>query len=450
MGHLPLRNTLEFIAFDATRSPGRTAAPGLLSVVWVVVCLAVTAGGVRGQVMYEKLTILPNEIHPGDHFARSLSMRHGMLAVGASGARGLVGGTGAAYLFEASTGIQRHKLFASDGASMDSFGRTIALDDEFVIVGAPRHDGQGSQAGAVYAFNIATGVQIRKLEAADPRPYQFFGDSVAIADGLIAVGAYGDDTNGYNAGAAYLFDAATGEQLHKLLPADGHEGAGFGLRVALDEGVLVVGASADDVYGTYSGSAYLFDTLTGEQIVKLIPADGQAGARFGDDLAIASGTVAIGAPLDSGAAPRAGAAYLFDAHTGEFRRKIVAPDPAIEDYLGDGITLQGDTLLVGAPGDDDTARHSGSLYVFDADTVAFQAKMFAEYAISNEVMGLTVALDGDFAVGGTLSNAFGIEAGSAYQFDLGCPADLNGDGLVDTQDFVRFLNAWSSYDPLAN
>ncbi len=73
------------------------------------------------------------------------------------------------------------------------------------------------------------------------------------------VGARGDDDNGPISGAAYLFDTATGQQTVKLLRDDGASYDYFGVTVAISGATVVVGAPADDDNGSNSGSAYLFD-----------------------------------------------------------------------------------------------------------------------------------------------------------------------------------------------
>ena len=108
-----------------------------------------------------------------------------------------------------------------------------------------------------------------------------FGGSIAIDNGVVAVGAHWDDDNGNASGSAYLFDATTGQQLHKLLPSDGAAGDCFGFSIAIANGVVAVGALDDDDNGTASGSAYLFDATTGQQLYKLLPSDGAAGDMFG-------------------------------------------------------------------------------------------------------------------------------------------------------------------------
>ncbi|MCR9075757.1 MAG: FG-GAP repeat protein, partial [bacterium] len=135
-----------------------------------------------------------------------------------------------------------------------------------------------------------------KILPSDGESGDQFGWSVAISGTTAVVGARLDDDNGTDSGSAYLFDTTTGQQIAKLLPDDGAAEDNFGVSVAISGALVVVGAYGDDDNGTISGSAYLFDTTTGEQIAKLLPSDGSEVNIFGRSVAISGTTVVVGAP----------------------------------------------------------------------------------------------------------------------------------------------------------
>ena len=119
-------------------------------------------------------------------------------------------------------------------------------------------------------------IQTDKLLANDGAEDDRFGRSVAISGTTTIIGTYLDDDNGSASGSAYLFDTATGWQLFKFLPDDGAEHARFGNSVSISGGIAIVGAfqdgdlcPPDDPFCEESGSAYLFNTATGQQIAKL-------------------------------------------------------------------------------------------------------------------------------------------------------------------------------------
>jgi uncharacterized protein (DUF2345 family) len=111
--------------------------------------------------------------------------------------------TGAAYVFTDSGGTwsQQAKLTASDGASDDAFGVSLALSGSTAIVGAP---GNNSTTGAAYVFarSGTTWSQQIKLTASDGAAGDTFGSSVASAKSTAVVGAPGNNSA---TGAAYVF-----------------------------------------------------------------------------------------------------------------------------------------------------------------------------------------------------------------------------------------------------
>ena len=167
--------------------------------------------------------------------------------------------SGSAYLFDVVTGQQLWKLFPDDGAAGDNFGGDVSISGNTAIVGA--------RSGSAYLFDVTTGQQIAKLLPNDGESADLFGEKVAVFDNLAIVGASHDDDYGDMSGSAYLFDVTTGQQIAKLLPNDGEEGDTFGLSVDIDENLAVIGA--DD--GNNIGSAYVFDVVTGQQVHKLLP-----------------------------------------------------------------------------------------------------------------------------------------------------------------------------------
>ena len=107
--------------------------------------------------------------------------------------------------------------------------------------------------------------------------------------------------------------ADVGDQLFKLLANDGAAGDNFGWSVAISPDAIgaIVGAYRDDDNGNNSGSAYLFDTTTGQQIAKLLADDGEASDWFGVSVGISGSTAIVGALRDGDNGGNSGSAYLF-------------------------------------------------------------------------------------------------------------------------------------------
>ena len=109
-------------------------------------------------------------------------------------------------------------------------------------------------------------------------------------------------------GSAWLYDAASGAYLRKLTGGDTLLNDAFGCSVAIYGDVAIVGASSDDDAASASGSAYLFNATTGEQIEKLTPSDGGLFDDFGCSVALAGYRGIAGAQQPT---VGAGTAYLF-------------------------------------------------------------------------------------------------------------------------------------------
>ncbi len=233
--------------------------------------------------------------------------------------------------------------------------------------------------------------------------------------------ARGDDRDGLGFGSAYLFDAATGDQITKLLP-NVDETDSFSSSVAISGHTVVIGAEYQNDTGDRLGSAYLFDTITGRQIARLLPDDPTAEDFFGTHVSISGKTAIVGAWGDDDSGIFSGSAYLFDASTGERIAKLRPNDGIAGDLFGWSVSISGDTAIVGAPGDNDNGFASGSAYLFDVTTGHQIAKILSENGLSSgDRFGTSVSISGDTSVVGTLSSghdAHGFQSGWGYLFDV--------------------------------
>ena len=313
------------------------------------------------------------------------------------------------------------KLNASDGASDDWFGWSIAADGDTAVVGARFDDDNGSGSGSAYVLIRQSGVwsQVAKLTASDGAAGDEFGESVAMDGETVVVGAPQHDGG---KGAAYLFTKPTSggwadtTETAKLTASDGAADDEFGDSVAMDGDTLVVGAPLDDDNAAHSGSAYVFTKpntgwADATETAKLTASDGMVYSRFGGSAAVDGDTVVVGAPThDLGR----GAVYVFSKpNTGwadaTEMAQLTASDRAIGDQLGWSMELDGGTLVVGAPFDDANAENSGSAYVFTepiggwADATE-TAKLTASDGAANDQFGGSgsgsVAVDGGTVVVG--------------------------------------------------
>jgi len=367
----------------------------------------------------------------GDRFSYSVALDGDTVLVGAY--RDDVGANidqGSAYVFTRSDSswTQQAKLTADDGAASDNFGYSVALDGDTVLVGAVSDGAINFNPSSAYVFTRSgnTWTQQAKLVAEDGVPNDYFGASVALDGNTALVGAYGDDV-GVNShqGSAYVFtrSGSTWTQQAKLVAGDGAITDRFGFSVTLDGDTALVGAYPDDVGAI--GSAYVFthSGATWTQQAKLVAGDGAVGDAFGYSVALNRDTALVGAYGDDvGANSDQGSAYVFtrSGATWTQQAKLVAGDGAEGDYFGTSVALDGDTTLVGATYGDVSSSNQGSAYVFTRSGSAWiqQAKLTAGDAAAGDLLGRSVALDGDTALVGAYTDDVGAisDQGSAYVF----------------------------------
>ena len=271
-----------------------------------------------------------------------------------------------------------HKLVAADGAMNDALAFSVAIDGDTAVLGAP---GDDESRGAVYVFTRsgASWAQTAKLTASDGAADDQLGHSVAIEGDTIIAGAPLDDVGAnLEQGSAYTFartGAAARTETAKLTASDGAAGDVLGNSVAI-EGDTIVATAPQDAVGANleQGSAYTF-ARTGAaartETAKLTASDGAAGDVLGASVAIEGDTIVAGAPGDDvGANLEQGSAYTF-ARAGAAARtataRLTASDGAAGDVLGASVAIEGDTIVAGAPGDDVGATpDQGSASVFAA------------------------------------------------------------------------------------
>ena len=127
-----------------------------------------------------------------DGFGRSVSVSAGRL---------LGGSEGAADLYHRSLDAWKHETTFTSPTSAHGFGRAVALERRFAVVGA---EGGGSKRARgsveVYADQGKEWTEHAHLTAADVASDSQFGGAVAISNDTVAIGA-----SGRGQGASYLF-----------------------------------------------------------------------------------------------------------------------------------------------------------------------------------------------------------------------------------------------------
>jgi hypothetical protein len=337
--------------------------------------------------------------------------------------------------------VQQAYLKASNTEASDTFGSSVAIAGDTIVVGATgedsaatgvngdQADNSAASAGAAYVFvrSGTTWSQQAYLKASNTGAPDAFGSSVAIAGDTIVVGAFGEAS------------AATGVNGNQIDNSAANAGAAY---------VFVRSGT------TWSQQAYLKASNTGGQ------------DRFGFSVAIAGDTIVIGAPFESSAAtgvngdqadnsaPNAGAAYVFVRSGSTWNQQAYLKASNTEplfDLFGSSVAIAGETIVVGALGEasaatgvngdqaDNSAGFAGAAYVFvrSGTTWSQQAYLKASNTGGQDRFGSSVAIAGETIVVGAFGEASAATGVNGDQSDNSAPNA--GAAYV----FVRSNDTWS-------
>lgn len=306
---------------------------------------------------------------------------------------------------------QSQEIGAANGTSFDTFGRSVALSGDIAIIGEDQSDvGTASYAGAayIYRYDGTNWSSVQRLTASDAASFDYFGSAVAI-DGIWAVvGAPEDDDKGSNSGSAYLFqyNGTSWVQKQKITAADGASYDRFGSTVAILGNLVVVGASEKTTSGYSSAGAayvYRYNGTQWVQMQRLFAADGAVYDDFGAAVCIDGNTAIVGASSDNDTAKVSGSVYAFSYANGQWTQtqKLHASAPGEYDLFGGALSIDGDDLLVGAYGygadvgaafDSDGVTQNGSAHFFVLPEVKDDYSIAAR---AGDVLTITTATPGD-------------------------------------------------------
>jgi hypothetical protein len=344
---------------------------------------------------------------------------------------------------------------SSDEYDDDQFGFSVAAGSGTIVVGAPYEDQQLNSGNQATTGNTGS-IYIHRLDGTSRHPLNYnakisvthpsrgnddddnAGWSVAAGSGRIVVGIPGYNPVNRHFGKVFIY-TLDADYVQDLYPDNAGAaynptsptGDYFGTSVAVGSGRIVVGAPLDNgtTNTTDCGSVYIYD-LNVNLIQKIDASDPGASDQFGFSVAVGSGRIVVGAPYNDDTASNTGSAYIFDLD-GTQLEKIVASDAATGDNFGYSVAVGSSRIVVGSPLD-----NTGSAYVYDRDGTQIEKLTAGSDAVAGDHFGYSVAVGSSRIVVGapfhgltSASGAVAADSGAAYIFDL----DENYDTYIERQ-----------------
>jgi hypothetical protein len=368
----------------------------------------------------------------GDLFGNAVSVSGSRVLVGASHDDTGDDEAGSSYLFDISTATPLVPLASFSNpvkGSADRFGAAVAIHGDRVVIGSPDSDAGSSAAGRVRIHDLASaepGVAVATVENPEPAAGDRFGAAVAISGARIAVGATGVDGGAADAGKVYLHDLLSVNPGQPLLSlSNPHPAASdrFGSALSLSGNRLIVGVGDDDESAVDSGRAYLYDlagTAPAVPTVVLANPSPAAGDRFGASVSVSGDLVVVGAPGDDTTAADAGSVYVFDL-SGNLLHTLAMPSAAAGDAFGASVAVSAGRVAAGAPGADAGATDAGRAAVF---LISGPAPTVPDAVIGNpapaagDQFGLSIAVSGARVVVGAMLDDSPADSGRVHSFNM--------------------------------
>lgn len=396
------------------------------------------------------------------------------------------------------------ELFPLDGQREDRVGWASAVSGNVALLGAPWDDDNGTDSGSAYFYrydpDVGQWLAEAKILEPDGMPYNEFGSSVGV-DGNLAIIAAPSFPVALH-GVAYIFryDEAAETWIEEALltASDGVDSDDFGLSVAIDGDVVILGAPrriantsgrayifrydpkqsswieeaillssapySDDWFG-YSvdidGDVAIVAMLSGGAaalVYRRDPATGQwvqegdltDNTFLGWSVAISEDVALLADPGDSANGDWAGATFVYRfcpaQGTWQFEQRLFASDAQEWDSLGWSVAIEDDLVILSAPQWVSHGIGAAYVYRYDPDQREWfeQAKLQPADGTERNFFGRSVAIsDGIALIGATGDIANGSGSGSGYLFDLkASPADLDCNGTVGASDLLVLLASW--------
>ncbi len=353
------------------------------------------------------------------------------------------------------------QLFASDGDYDDLYGKSVSISPhdifgEVIVVGAPNSFWHLT-SGTAYVYHKPSGgwsgniYEDARLLSSDGEQGDSFGWSVSIEGDVVVVGANEDDDNSEDSGSAYVFvgpyDPRRSEwyfESAKLLPTVGAKNDFFGGALSLSGDTVVVGESHHHEYDF--DSVYVFEKPAGgwsgtlNENARLVASDVEMSDQFGVSVSIFDDTIAVGAKRDDDNGENSGSAYIFrkpiSGWTGIVNEdsKLSPSDGFMDDEFGTSVLVTENMVVVGMPYDDTCSGYpycnSGSVYIFNISTTPCPADLTGDDQVNIDDIFAALGLWGDCP-----------DPCPPY-----CAGDLTEDCTVNIDDIFAILGMWGPCD----
>ncbi len=261
-------------------------------------------------------------------FGSSIGVSNDYLAAGFQDLQGI--DSSGIYLFDLNTGLPIRTLIPTSSTQILGAGRDVAIDGLTVACSERGLGGLTYPNPSVFVFDALAGQRFEITPDPDDNSQGVFGLSIDVNEGVVAIGsalATDDGGTGFRIGKVYLIDENTGARLGTIHPSEAPENVGFfGSSVDIHNGVVAVGANqfnAGILIGGNTERVELFDLATQQHLRTIYsPADAIDPSGFGFDIAMNDQYLVVAAPWQDHTGQNSGAVHVYNVNTGDLVRTL--------------------------------------------------------------------------------------------------------------------------------
>lgn len=345
------------------------------------------------------------------------------------------------------------QISPSDGQTLDIFGVPY-LNSDYLYVGAI------GNRGGVYVFEYLNDewVEIQKLVPDTLIFLSAYGKSINKINNELFIGASSDSRFVEASGAVYVYKKSNEGiwiRSQKIYPDIMKEYAHFGYKIEINSTYnhLFISAPEDsNDAGLFAGNVYILNKSDSLWEIKQIlsPDIGEAFPYFGSSIRTKGNYLFVGAS-GSGSTQSGGSVYVYKIKNDkwEFLKKIISPINVIRDYFGYSIFIEGDSILIGAPGDvyNGTRTARAYLYIQNNDDFNLEYVFEPSDSVYHDGFGIGVSMNkGEFLIGAPYGRKNGLSTGKAYLYSP-YPMSITDEGDLLT-DYFLFQNYPNPFNPI--
>ncbi len=318
----------------------------------------------------QRARLVASDAAPGDFFGVSTAISGDYIVIGATLDDDAGNKSGSCYVFRhnGTSWVEDAKLTAADAASLDWFGTSVSISGDYIVVGADGDDDNATHNGAAHVFRRDVDGWVEQVQLVASDDARSFGSSVAINGDYILVGAPYTEGIGFYDGAAYVFHRQGETWTEQAKLTSGEQTHVFGRSVALLGDRAVVGAYYAEPWAY--GAAFVFEREGTNWLkrAKLSPTDPviedlavTSVAMDGDYIVVGAWSTEIGNPCCY-----TGAGYVYRLGAGTWTQEAVLTPPTflLGDYFAYSVALSGAHVVLGASRDDESGEDAGAAYAF--------------------------------------------------------------------------------------